>query len=67
MYATWNNFSANCTTDNYRKDDGWACGFLLADKLTRSEASAQCGALGARLPEIISAEENYALNSIMVV
>ncbi len=44
-----------------------ACGFFLKDEMTWDQASNQCHALGARLPEIKTAAENQQILEVMVI
>jgi hypothetical protein len=56
-----------CTTVTYYKQDGSsACGFFLAQGLTWAQANASCSAAGARLPVIVSDQENRDLFNILV-
>jgi hypothetical protein len=51
----------------YQKSDGTcACGFFLENGLSWEQAVNQCHALGARLPEIYSAEDNKQIFNLKV-
>ena len=57
--------SARCKS--YRKSDGsLVCGFLLEQIFSWFEASEKCKALGARLPEIKSEEDNEQILELKV-
>ena len=56
-----------CTTDVYRKSDGsCACGLLLESDLTWIEAFDACISIGARLPEVMSEEDNQDIYNLTV-
>jgi hypothetical protein len=60
-------FTGKCTTRTFKKSDGkCACGFFLEKGLSWRQASDQCRTLGARLPEIKSAQENDDIFSVKV-
>jgi hypothetical protein len=60
-------FPGKCTTRTFKKSDGkCACGFFLEKGLSWRQASDQCRTLGARLPEIKSAQENNDILSVKV-
>ena len=60
-------FSAKCQTPIYFKANGvCACGFFLEFGLSWIKANDRCKALGARLPVVISAQENQDIARVAV-
>ena len=56
-----------CTTIKFQKDNrACVCYFFLKTGLTHSQATKECAAHGARLPEIYRARENSIVAQIMV-
>ena len=56
-----------CTTPVYQKSDGTcSCGLILPDKYNWDNANAKCKAIGARLPEVITASENTDIFNLKV-
>jgi hypothetical protein len=57
-----------CTTATYTKSDGKCfCAFFLERGLTWKQAADRCSSLGARLPEIRSAQENLDIFRLKVI
>ena len=60
-------YSAQCTTQVYRKANrSCACAFVLSTQYNWKDAFDHCKALGARLPEVMTASENLDISNLKV-
>ncbi len=57
----------DCSTPTYLKKDGFsACGIFLGGLYNFTEAEEKCQNLGAKLPDILSEEENEIISKYRV-